>query len=40
MNGDSKNETYRVLKRYADAWAASDIATVMNCYHDEIVFHY
>ena len=40
MSTDSKSEIYAVLKGYADAWAASDFATVMNAYHDEIVFHY
>lgn len=40
MSIDSKDEIYAVLKRYADAWNANDLATVMSCYHDEIVFHY
>jgi ketosteroid isomerase-like protein len=27
-----------VVKRYADAWAAHDLQTIIDCYHDEIVF--
>jgi len=40
MSVATKDEIYAVLKRYADAWAANDFAAVMDCYHDEIVFHY
>ena len=36
----AKGEIYNVVKRYADAWSANDFATVVDCYHDEIVFHY
>ncbi|MGH8178767.1 MAG: nuclear transport factor 2 family protein [Steroidobacter sp.] len=31
---------YAVVRRYADAWAAGDLQTVVDCYHDEVVFHY
>ena len=33
-------EIYAVVRRYADAWAANDFATIVAAYHDEIVFHY
>lgn len=33
-------ETHAVIRRYADAWAANDVATVVDCYHDDIIFHY
>lgn len=35
----SKN-IHEVVQRYADAWAANDVVTVLDCYHDDIVFHY
>lgn len=28
------------MQRYAVAWSASDLETIIDCYHDEIVFHY
>jgi len=28
------------VKRYAEAWAANDLAAIIDCYHDEVVFHY
>jgi len=31
---------FAVVKRYADAWAANDVRGILDCYHDEIVFHY
>jgi uncharacterized protein len=31
---------HSVVRRYADAWAAHDLQTIIDCYHDEIVFHY
>ena len=36
-NRDSIDST---LRRYADAWAASDTKAIIDCYHDEVVFHY
>ena len=37
----SNSEAIRaVVQRYADAWATNDVATVVDCYHDDIVFHY
>lgn len=29
-----------VVKRYAEAWAANDLAAIIDCYHEEVVFHY
>jgi uncharacterized protein len=34
------SDLYSVLRRYADAWAANDLRTIIDCYHDEVVFHY
>lgn len=31
---------YAVVKRYADAWLANDLRTIVDSYHDEVVFHY
>ena len=40
MNPRPDNDIYAVLKRYADAWAANDLRAIVDCYHDEVVFHY
>lgn len=40
MNSPNENAIYAVVKRYADAWAANNLAAVFDCYHDEVVFHY
>jgi hypothetical protein len=29
-----------VVRRYADAWRAGDLATIVGCYHDDVVLHY
>jgi ketosteroid isomerase-like protein len=29
-----------IVRRYADAWAAGDAATVVSLYHDDIVLHW
>jgi uncharacterized protein len=31
---------YAVVKRYADVWLANDLRAIVDCYHDEVVFHY
>jgi len=36
----SASDVYEVVKRYADAWAAHDLKTMVDCYHDDVVFHY
>lgn len=33
-------ETSRTLQRYAQAWLASDLDTVLASYHDDIELHY
>jgi uncharacterized protein len=40
MRANSGNEIYIVVKRYAHAWAANDMKSIVDCYHDEVVFHY
>jgi ketosteroid isomerase-like protein len=40
MTMQGSEDIYSVVKRYADAWAANDVATVIDCYHNDIVFHY
>ena len=35
-----RDETARVLHRYAEAWLASDLETVLAAYHDDIELHY
>jgi uncharacterized protein len=40
MMSQNTAEILTVVRRYADAWVANDVATIIDCYHDEIVFHY
>jgi ketosteroid isomerase-like protein len=40
MSTGPRDEIYRVVKRYADAWAAGDLKGIVESYHDEVVFHY
>ena len=40
MTSKNTAEILNVVRRYADAWVANDVATIIDCYHDEIVFHY
>jgi ketosteroid isomerase-like protein len=40
MTSHSNADIYAVVRRYADAWAANDLAGVIDSYHDDIVFHY
>lgn len=40
MSPRPENEIYAVVKHYADAWAANDLRAIVDCYHDEVVFHY
>jgi len=30
----------QVLRRYADAWLAGDVAALVGCYHDDLVLHW
>jgi len=34
------SEIRAVVQRYAQAWAANDLKAIVDCYHDEVVFHY
>lgn len=40
MKSNADASIYTVVKRYADAWAASDVQAIVDSYHDEVVFHY
>jgi uncharacterized protein len=40
MNSQTGNSIYPVIKRYADAWVANDLRAIVDCYHDEVIFHY
>jgi uncharacterized protein len=40
MKSQPDRGIYSVVKRYADAWAANDLRAIVDCYHDEVVFHY
>jgi ketosteroid isomerase-like protein len=31
---------YAAVKRYADCWAAGDLRAIIDCYHDDVIFHY
>jgi hypothetical protein len=35
-----REETYRVLRLYANAWLASDLDAVLASYHEDIELHY
>jgi uncharacterized protein len=40
MKSQPDSSIYSVVRRYADAWAANDLRAIVECYHDEVVFHY
>jgi uncharacterized protein len=40
MNSQPDNGIYSVVKRYANAWVANDLPAIIDCYHDEVAFHY
>ncbi len=40
MKSQPDSGIYTVVRRYADAWAANDLRSIVDCYHDEVVFHY
>lgn len=40
MSSQPDSGIYAVVRRYADAWAANDLPAIIDCYHDEAVFHY
>jgi uncharacterized protein len=40
MKSQPDSGIYSVVRRYADAWAANDLRAIVDCSHDEVVFHY
>lgn len=40
MSTGMNEDIYRVVRRYADAWAANDLKGIIESYHDDVVFHY
>ena len=40
MNPGPNDDIHSVVRRYADAWAANDSRAIVDCYHDDVVFHY
>jgi len=40
MTSQPDNNIHAVVRRYADAWVANDSRTIVDSYHDEVVFHY
>jgi uncharacterized protein len=40
MDSGPDSDTYKAVKRYADAWIANDLKLLVESYHDEVVFHY
>jgi uncharacterized protein len=36
----SRDETGEVLRRYAEAWQAGDLAQILDLYHDDFTLHY
>jgi uncharacterized protein len=40
MDSTLNANTYKVVKRYADAWIANDLKAIVDSYHDEVIFHY
>jgi len=40
MTASNETAIYAAVKRYSGAWAANDLAAIVNCYHDDVVFHY
>ncbi|MBL8559835.1 MAG: nuclear transport factor 2 family protein [Hyphomonadaceae bacterium] len=36
----STEENFAVVSRYAAAWVAGDLATLVACYHDDLSLHY
>jgi hypothetical protein len=39
--GRSRREANEAaIRRYCDAWKAGDLATIVDCYHDDLVLHY
>jgi uncharacterized protein len=40
MRKQPDSDIYAAVRRYADAWIANDLRAIVDCYHDDVVFHY
>jgi uncharacterized protein len=40
MKPQTDSGIYSVVRHYADAWIANDLRAIVDCYHDDVVFHY
>jgi uncharacterized protein len=40
MTSPRADDIRAAVRRYADAWAANDLRAIVDCYHDDVVFHY
>jgi ketosteroid isomerase-like protein len=40
MTSHLDSSIHTAVKGYADAWIANDLRTIVDSYHDEVVFHY
>jgi uncharacterized protein len=40
MTSQPDSGIYSVVRRYTDAWAVNDLRAIVDCYHDDVVFHY
>jgi uncharacterized protein len=36
----NESAIHTAVKGYSDAWVANDLAAIVDCYHDDVVFHY
>ena len=35
-----RDENESVIRKYCEAWQTGDVATLVACYHDDVVLHY
>jgi ketosteroid isomerase-like protein len=35
-----RTATETAIRRYCDAWQRGDVATIVDCYHDDVVLHW
>jgi ketosteroid isomerase-like protein len=40
MASESTATNDAVIRRYCDAWRRGDVATIVDCYHDDVVLHW
>jgi ketosteroid isomerase-like protein len=36
----ARRDNEAAIRRYCEAWRAGDLATILDCYHDDFVLHY